>query len=250
MKVLYRYIRVLVIRWLVILRAKRMNIPDSLLIIAPHPDDEVFGCAGLIQRALLQGKNVNVIVLTNGENAYDEELISKQQLKEKRKSLTVNAAKKLNLPIGNIHCFGWRDGYLHNEIRNEVKRSEIRELIERINPEVIFSPHPFEGWEDHLAASDLADALITTLPAKNIQSYKYCVWLWYSTPYSKVRQLDWKNSYRLNLTQREHKLKLEAIDAYMKPQTDFGKPYAGDLPTLFVWANQWRRELYFKVKAK
>ncbi|WP_240051127.1 PIG-L deacetylase family protein, partial [Bacteroides salyersiae] len=44
---------------------------ESLLIIAPHPDDEVIGCAGLIQRSLNKGNNVYVIILTGGEASHN-----------------------------------------------------------------------------------------------------------------------------------------------------------------------------------
>lgn len=39
----------------------------DILVFAPHPDDEVLGCAGMMQRALETGKKVGVVVLTNGD---------------------------------------------------------------------------------------------------------------------------------------------------------------------------------------
>ena len=40
---------------------------DSIVIIAPHPDDESLGCAGVILRAKRSGGRVRVIFLTNGD---------------------------------------------------------------------------------------------------------------------------------------------------------------------------------------
>ncbi|MFQ9809237.1 MAG: PIG-L deacetylase family protein [Segatella copri] len=34
------------------------------MIVAPHPDDEVFGCCGLMQRLIAQGKRVELIIMT------------------------------------------------------------------------------------------------------------------------------------------------------------------------------------------
>ena len=34
---------------------------DRILVLAPHPDDEVLGCAGVIQRALAMGLPVRVV---------------------------------------------------------------------------------------------------------------------------------------------------------------------------------------------
>jgi LmbE family N-acetylglucosaminyl deacetylase len=40
---------------------------NSLLVVAPHPDDEALGAGGLIQSALAQGIQVHVVVVTNGD---------------------------------------------------------------------------------------------------------------------------------------------------------------------------------------
>ena len=40
---------------------------DRLLVLAPHPDDEVLGCAGLVQRARAGGASVHEAFLTYGD---------------------------------------------------------------------------------------------------------------------------------------------------------------------------------------
>lgn len=39
----------------------------GVLVFAPHPDDEVLGCAGIIQQALEQGRPVHIALFTNGD---------------------------------------------------------------------------------------------------------------------------------------------------------------------------------------
>ena len=41
---------------------------DRVLILAPHPDDETIGCAGVIMRAREAGAKVKVVYLTSGDN--------------------------------------------------------------------------------------------------------------------------------------------------------------------------------------
>ncbi len=41
---------------------------DRIVVVAPHPDDEVIGAGGLIQQALAKGADVHVIYLTNGDH--------------------------------------------------------------------------------------------------------------------------------------------------------------------------------------
>ena len=43
----------------------------SLLVLAPHPDDEVFGCGGLLALAVAQGVRVQVVVLSDGAAGGD-----------------------------------------------------------------------------------------------------------------------------------------------------------------------------------
>ena len=45
-----------------------MDSKDRILILAPHPDDEVLGCAGIIQKALSLKIPVRVVFLTNGDS--------------------------------------------------------------------------------------------------------------------------------------------------------------------------------------
>src|SRR5882724_2787055 len=41
---------------------------DRIIVVAPHPDDEVLGAGGLIQQACAVGAEVHVIYLTSGDH--------------------------------------------------------------------------------------------------------------------------------------------------------------------------------------
>ena len=41
---------------------------DRILIFAPHPDDEILGCAGIIQKAKAMNIPVRVLFLTFGDS--------------------------------------------------------------------------------------------------------------------------------------------------------------------------------------
>ncbi len=40
---------------------------ESIVVFAPHPDDEVIGCAGIIMQALARGAHVKVVDITSGD---------------------------------------------------------------------------------------------------------------------------------------------------------------------------------------
>ena len=43
------------------------NVPAEILILAPHPDDEALMFSGIIYRALNQGEDINIVLMTNGD---------------------------------------------------------------------------------------------------------------------------------------------------------------------------------------
>jgi LmbE family N-acetylglucosaminyl deacetylase len=44
-----------------------LNAADRLLILAPHPDDEVLGCGGIIQQGVALGLPIRIVFLTYGD---------------------------------------------------------------------------------------------------------------------------------------------------------------------------------------
>lgn len=209
------------------------------IIIAPHPDDEVFGCGGLIARLVSEDHNPHVIVLTGGGGSHrgccstaESDIISA------RRELTHKAMSALGLPESHIHELDFTDGHISEG--NAAEKKKLESLISEINPDVILVPHHGEGWPDHLAARDLG----IELAGEDTDVYEYCVWMWYY----RQKNLDWKNAYVLQMTEAEHQKKLEAIETYHSALAPCGKPWVGVLPKLFVKANSINLELFFKVK--
>jgi LmbE family N-acetylglucosaminyl deacetylase len=47
---------------------------ERLLVLAPHPDDEVIGCGGLVAQHLREGRAVRVVIATDGAEAGDADV--------------------------------------------------------------------------------------------------------------------------------------------------------------------------------
>jgi LmbE family N-acetylglucosaminyl deacetylase len=92
---------------------------ERILILAPHPDDEVLGCAGVIQAALKVGAQVRVAFLTNGEHnelafiVYEKRLTLRQNefvhLGQVRRSESEKSAKALGLKESDLTFLGYPD---------------------------------------------------------------------------------------------------------------------------------------------
>ena len=225
----------------------KMLLPGSLVVVAPHPDDEVFGCAGLIAQTKAKQGRVHIILLTGGGKAHENccEVIQ-EDLLDKRRSLAMSAGAALGLSADAFTFLGWPDGNLQESIlKDSEKARQLAGLIESFSPDAIFCPHPFEGWSDHTAAEELTRKAVAGMAHKPTL-YHYCVWLWHSLSFKKALRCDWKNAITLDISD-VWCLKQEAINEYMKPCAPCGKSWSGVLPLEFLEAFDWKKELFFKV---
>ena len=236
-KDLIRYIRIAVLHLLYRLRPV-LPFTDKTVIIAPHPDDEVIGCAGLIQALVERSTPPHVIILTGGEGSHRGCCdTSAEDIITARHQLTLDAAATLGLPESHIHCLNYPDG----EVALEHSATEsLRELLTQLSPKALFVPHRGEGWSDHLQAAEITKHL---LKGQDVSIYEYCVWMWYYN----VWHLDFKQACVLRMSRAQHQRKLQAMDEYVTPQAPCGKPWSGVLPKPFLKAAKWSKELYFLV---
>lgn len=236
-KDLIRYIRIAVLHLLYRFRPA-LPLVDKTVIIAPHPDDEVIGCAGLIQALVDRGMPPHVIILTGGEGSHRGCCdTSAEEIIAARHQLTLKATATLGLPESHIHCLSYPDGGVAIE-HPETER--LQTLLSELAPQSVFVPHRGEGWSDHLQAAEIAKALMED---SSVSIYEYCVWMWYYN----VWRLDSRNARLLRMARAQHQRKLQAVDAYVTPLAPCGKPWSGVLPEPFLKAARWSRELYFKV---
>lgn len=92
---------------------------DRLLVLAPHPDDEVLGCGGIIQQAVAMGVPVHVVFLTYGDNNQWSFLVYRkrpvlspkgvQRMGLVRHDEAVVAAQRLGLAPGDLTFLGYPD---------------------------------------------------------------------------------------------------------------------------------------------
>ena len=238
MKSLVRYIRLIILRLLYQFRPS-LSLSDNTVIIAPHPDDEVIGCAGLIQTLMERGIPPHVIILTGGEGSHRECCdVTKDEIKKERRTLALGAAETLNLPISRVHFLDFPDEYIHISCS---ETENLDKIITELSPKAIFVPHWGEGMDDHINSAEIVKKLIAD---KNISIYEYCVWMWYYN----VWNLDNKNARILKMSRNQHQSKLRAIEQYIVPKAPCGKPWSGVLPNPFLYAAKWNRELYFRVR--
>jgi len=101
-----------------------INLPDiqRVMIIAPHPDDESLGSAGLIQAVLKQGGEVRIVVVTNGDALPTGPVLSNGKLLpssenyiqfgRERQQETLKALEILGVSEDMVYFLGYPDSSL------------------------------------------------------------------------------------------------------------------------------------------
>lgn len=77
---------------------------SSILVMAPHPDDDIITSAGVIERAVRRGDQVHVVYLTNGDSSGIDEGAERQ-------NEAVASQDVLGVSEDNLVFLGYPDGY-------------------------------------------------------------------------------------------------------------------------------------------
>ncbi|MCD6586833.1 MAG: PIG-L family deacetylase [Desulfobacteraceae bacterium] len=127
-----------------------------VLILAPHPDDETFGCGGTLARHVAAGDPVRVVILTDGSRGDFSGRHQAEKYLQIRRQETLQAGKILG--IHDLHFWPFKDRQLASEIPKA--QAMLLTLLEDYQPERIYVPSVLEFHPDHRATAHL---LITHL---------------------------------------------------------------------------------------
>ena len=128
---------------------------DRVMVIAAHPDDPEFGCAGTIVKWSQAGKQITYVLLTSGDKGSHDPDLRPGRLAARRESEQRAAAAELG--VEHVIFLRHPDGILENtlELRRELSRSSyastVRTSCVTIDPWRHYQLHP-----DHRAAGQAA----------------------------------------------------------------------------------------------
>jgi len=138
----------------------------KILVIAPHPDDEVLGCGGTIAKYSKKEGEVYLCVVTKAYTPDWSEEFLKTRQKEIEKVNEILGIKKtyfLNFPTVKL-----------DTIPQKELNDSILKIIKEIQPEVLYIPHQGDLNKDHrlVFEATLVAVRPTSGPVKRILSYE------------------------------------------------------------------------------
>ncbi len=151
---------------------------DSIIIFAPHPDDETFACGGVIAKRLTEGYDVTVVFLTDGRNALRDLGVFSQptplELKEIRRDEATRATKILGLSQDDLVFLDIEDGTVEKNEHNVSK--QITEILNEKSPREIYFPQEKEYNLDHRSTNRLVRKAIEQLNYNPVKRQYLIAW--------------------------------------------------------------------------
>lgn len=195
----------------------------KILVVAPHPDDEVLGVGGSIAKHVNAGDEVYVCIITKAYTPeWSDNFIKNRsnEIKKAHEILNVYKSICLDLPTVKLDTFPQVD-----------LNAAIFEVVAKIDPEIVYIPHKGDLNKDHRLVHYAA--LVATRPAnrqlKKILAYEtLSVTEWGSTidpfiPNSYIdisetfdKKIEAMKAYGSELKEPPHPRSLEIIEALAK----------------------------------
>ena len=187
------------------------------LVVAPHPDDESLGCGGAIALLRKFGKEVFLLVLSDGTLSHpNSQKFPAEKLRDLREREMQAALEILNVPTERATFFRYRDRSVPNKNSTdwEAAIKRCRDYLEKIQPRTILVPWRRDPHPDHRAAFSLI---------KNANSaariIEYPIWLWEIAERDDAPQSDEVRAWRLDINSVFER-KQKAIHAHQSQTTD------------------------------
>ena len=160
-KYLYMTISLLVVSSILDAGNKRKSLPsvDAVLIVAPHPDDDIIGCGGAIMHHTQDGARVAHLYMTSGDaisrNKRSLSLTNKREQEAKR------GAKRLG--VDKLIFLREPDSALRSSKKLVHK---VAHLIKELQTNIVYIPHAHDDHADHKETHKIVLQAIKSLKAQ------------------------------------------------------------------------------------
>ena len=221
--------------------AKTFPSHQRVCIFAPHPDDEVLGCGGLLQQLAANGNPIVLVHVTNGTQShpnskiYPPEKLNIIRPQESAIALEVLGVERqvttiaLNISDGTV--FAQKD-QLYQKLAAITQPDDI-----------LITPFVHDGHPDHEATGQV---IVEFANQSQLACYQVLIWAWHWAKPADTR-IPWHSALRLELTSEQLQRKSNAIACFTSQTTvdeSTGNPPILSAKTIARISQPWEVYLY------
>lgn len=209
-----------------------------LVVVAPHPDDEVLACGALIHQHVASGGTCLVVAVTDGEAShlgsagYDPKNLALQRQEESTAGL-----RQLGISGDSIVRLRLPDGGLQARV------SELKDRVQALlcADDVVCTTWRRDGHPDHEACGYACANACLSLGVSLLEAP---VWMWHwANPLDP--QVDWTRLCGMRLDSQTVARKRLALDEHRSQLTERSPTLPAVLDTALVERAEWPVEYFF-----
>jgi len=155
------------------------DLPGTIVIVAPHMDDELIGCGALLATDDVASR-AHVVYASDGSlsptSPWPWHKTDRAALAEARRNEAAKGLEQLGLPAGRAHFLDLPDGGL-GSCRTELE-SRLLERLHALQPDHLLAPFRYDFHPDHLAVSQAVRGLDQRgeVKAQLLEYFAYARW--------------------------------------------------------------------------
>lgn len=187
-----------------LLLASLVPMGSRLVVVAPHPDDEILACGALLADCVRNSIEVLVIALTDGDASHGtHDQLAMRRLAERRRAESANGLGVLGLLTRHVIRLRLPDGQLRQH-QGQITAA----LLHLLNAfDVVVTTWALDGHPDHEAAGEAA---VAACHARGCTVLQAPVWMWHWAQPGDAR-VPWAHMVALGASPEASALKQQAL---------------------------------------
>lgn len=231
-------------RWMAAAPCPDLSIPSvlapsqRLVVVAPHPDDEVLACGALIAMHAARGGEVVIVAVTDGEGSHGGASgTGPTDLAARRRGERLQGLLQLGLQHPSVHALALRDGDVQSQ--SMLLRGW---LLFFLRPDdVVVSTWEGDGHPDHEATGRVTRQTCLQVGCGFLAAP---VWMWHWAAVADSR-VPWQRLQRLGVSSDAWSRKQAALAAHVTQLTPRSPTLGAVLGDTLLARAAWRHEHYF-----
>jgi len=178
------------------------------LLVAPHPDDEVLGCGGLLRLLHQRGVRTEIVAVTDGGASHpDSPTVRPEELAVLRRTESRRALARLGLGDVPVRRLGCADG----AVAEAVVTARLADLLGETTASTwCLATWRGDGHPDHEAVGRATTRACAQTGARLLE---YPIWTWHWAAPGDPR-VPWDRARAVSLDAATRAAKLAAVDCF------------------------------------